>query len=110
MHIGQVIKAIRKTKGFTIAELSERSKVPKRTIERVEKVGRPTLETLLAITSGLGTTLENILEAAGLLRTMNPSEELTPITKVAIEADDTLSDEKKKLMLSLYAQLSSDAD
>lgn len=103
MHIGDVLRTIRKNKGMTKPELVERSGVSLRGIEKIEKTGKPTFSTLLSLVKGLGVTLDEVLAEAGLLQ--NAQVNIKPTTEIAIQADDTLDDKSKKLMSDLYSSL-----
>ena len=63
IHFGVRLKALREEQGMTLAELSERSKVPLQSIARLERGERvPGWKTVLAVSDGLGVTPNDFLE------------------------------------------------
>ncbi|MFF7183191.1 helix-turn-helix domain-containing protein [Streptomyces sp. NPDC008121] len=62
-HVGSRLRELRKVRGWSLSELARRSGIGKGTLSELESGGRnPTLETLYALTTALGTPLSTVLQ------------------------------------------------
>lgn len=96
-RLGQRIRSIRLGKGWSLADLAERSKVSKAYISDLENAtaGKPNIQYVYAISSALGETLDGILSesrGAGSARGTADKEELPP-GLLELKQDLELTDE-----------------
>lgn len=75
MYFYDKLRDLRKLKGYTIRELSERSGVSAAYISQIENGSRgiPSPEVLMKLSEGLNIPYEELMEIAGYLKTSNAS-------------------------------------
>ena len=84
------IAEMRKTRGWTIDELSDRSGVPVSTIKKISAgiTKRPNIETVKAIVHAMGFTLDDLDDGSVLEEKMSPSDATVPEEDIIKDAAD----------------------
>lgn len=103
--LGVLLRAQRRASGFSLRELSARTKVSNAYLSELERgLHEPSLSVLRAITSALDTPLGPLLERAGLLgdRGAGAGTIMVADTEAAIAQDPALSEAQRMALLSIY--------
>lgn len=101
MNLGQALRQLRKQKGFTLAELAERTESHVGNLSRIERdIANPSLELLYRISNALGYSMADIFLATGdqKARRDNTQTTLNTVFVSLIQQDRELLLEIARLM------------
>lgn len=103
--VGEVIRALRKARGWSQSELERQSGVAQRTISRIEAATKegyvPAPHSLNALSAALGVSVGDLLSAAGYHVNDTGRIDLTdPLVSISLAYEDRLTAERKSIVIA----------
>jgi transcriptional regulator with XRE-family HTH domain len=110
-RLGRFIRSQRKLADLTLRELSSRANVSNPYLSAIERgLHEPSVRVLKAIAAALNLSAETLLAEAGVIADAGGDAAPASGTEAAIRADDRLTDDQKRALLSVYRSYVSESE